>query len=440
MRFSLDSALIVLTLAHALVTPVSANEDKEPKRHALRRASRGFHRSALRHSAGLARDLRVALRGLGSADTARAPVAARNTLANKPYCVYHTGGQTNTSVNTNPFGHPGHSSASSKPSATRSSTTSPTSSPAGQSNFHLAQSYSGSSFFSGWNFFTGGDPTNGVVQYVDQQTATSSNLVSINSAGNAIMRVDNTSQVSGNRNSVRIQTQFTFTGGLLVMDSVHMPTGCGTWPAFWTVGPNWPVEGEIDIVEGVNNYTNNQATIHANTGCQLPTSNVTALGISGSVVGGTNCAALQTNNEGCGVRASQTNSFGEPFNNNGGGVFAMLWDNTGVSVYFFDRQNIPSDITAQAPVPEGWGTPSAFWPASGCNPFQFFQNHAAVFDTTLCGDWAGGVWTATGVPGQDQSCAQRTGVATCQQFVQQNGAALSEAYWEVKGVQIYQSN
>jgi hypothetical protein len=108
-------------------------------------------------------------------------------------------------------------------------------------------------------------------------------------------------------------------------------------------------------------------------------------------------------------------------------TLAVLWDNTGVSVYFFDRQNIPSDITAQAPVPEGWGTPSAFWPASGCNPFQFFQNHAAVFDTTLCGDWAGGVWTATGVPGQDQSCAQRTGVATCQQFVQQNGAALSEA-------------
>jgi len=62
-----------------------------------------------------------------------------------------------------------------------------------------------------------------------------------------------------------------------------------------------------------------------------------------------------------------------------------------------------------------------------------------IFDTTLCGDWAGSAWTATGVPGQDQSCAQITGVATCEQFVQQNGAALSEAYWEVKGVQIYQS-
>lgn len=136
------------------------------------------------------------------------------------------------------------------------------------------------------------------------------------------MRVDTTPQVTGNRNSVRIQTQFTFTGGLVIMDSVHMPTGCGTWPAFWTDGPEWPVTGEIDIVEGVNNYTNNQATVHTGAGCNLPTTNTATLGISGSIVGGTNCAALQTGNQGCGVRASQTNSFGVPFNSAGGGVFA----------------------------------------------------------------------------------------------------------------------
>ena len=23
--------------------------------------------------------------------------------------------------------------------------------------------------------------------------------------------------------------------------------GCGTWPAFWLVGPNWPNGGEIDV-------------------------------------------------------------------------------------------------------------------------------------------------------------------------------------------------
>ena len=150
----------------------------------------------------------------------------------------------------------------------------------------------------------------------------SSNLISINDAGNAIMRVETTPQVTGNRNSVRIQTQFSFTGGLLIMDSVHMPTGCSVWPAFWTNGQQWPNTGEIDIVEGVNDYTNNQATVHTGVGCQLPSSNVTQLGISGAVVGGTNCAALQTGNQGCGVRASQTNSFGAAFNNNGGGVFA----------------------------------------------------------------------------------------------------------------------
>ena len=135
------------------------------------------------------------------------------------------------------------------------------------------------------------------------------------------MRVDTTPQVTGNRNSVRIQTQFSFTGGLVILDSVHMPTGCGTWAAFWTNGALWPTTGEIDIVEGVNDYTNNQATLHTGAGCTLP-NNINALNSSGNLVSGTNCAAVQTNNEGCGYRATQTNSFGAAFNNNGGGVFA----------------------------------------------------------------------------------------------------------------------
>jgi hypothetical protein len=105
----------------------------------------------------------------------------------------------------------------------------------------------------------------------------------------------------------------------------------------------------------------------------------------------------------------------------------VRWDKSGIAIWFFTRNSIPSDITAGAPVDANWGTPSAYWPAQGCNPFQFFQNHVAIFDTTLCGDWAGAVWTGTGVPGQEQSCAQRTGVATCEQFVRQNGASLSEA-------------
>jgi hypothetical protein len=43
------------------------------------------------------------------------------------------------------------------------------------------------------------------------------------------------------------------------------------------------------------------------------------------------------------------------------------------------------------------------------------------------GDWAGAVWSSTGVPGQSVSCAQETGFSTCSAFVQASGASFSEA-------------
>lgn len=168
-----------------------------------------------------------------------------------------------------------------------------------------------------------------------------------------------------------------------------------------SIGPDWPNGGEIDIVEGVNNYTNNQATIHTDVGCTLPSSSSTTLAISGNVVGGTDCAALTTGNQGCGIRASTNNSFGVGFNANGGGVYASMltecltclliliifflvkWDTTGVAVYFFSRDSVPADISASAPEPDSWGNALARWPASSCAPFKFFNNHNAIFDTTL---------------------------------------------------------
>ena len=167
------------------------------------------------------------------------------------------------------------------------------------------------------------------------------------------------------------------------------------------IGPNWPAGGEIDIVEGINNYTNNQATIHTNVGCTLPSSSSTTLAISGSVVGGTDCAAYDTGNEGCGIRSSSNNSFGAGFNNNGGGVYASMlteclaylliliifflvkWDTTGIAVYFFPRGSVPADISADAPKPHSWGYPQGRWPAPTCAPFQYFNHHSAIFDTTL---------------------------------------------------------
>ncbi|EIW65035.1 uncharacterized protein TRAVEDRAFT_109943 [Trametes versicolor FP-101664 SS1] len=325
--------------------------------------------------------------------------------------------------------------------ATASPTATGSSSGSSSSPWKVAQSYEGDTFFDGWDFQNSPDTTtHGVAQYVDKDTANSSNLTEINAAGNAIMRAETTGTVATYRKSIRITSQYSYTGGLVVLDAVHMPTGCGTWPAFWSNGPGWPAGGEIDMVEGVNDYTNNQVTLHTAPGCSMPSSDPTTLGISGSLIGGTDCAAADTANAGCGVRASETNSYGAPFNAMGGGVYATLWDDDGIKTWFFPRSSIPSDLSSSAPQPTTWGTPMAAFAASSCDPFKYFYQHTAIFDTTFCGDWGGGVWDASGVPGQDQSCAARTGVASCSDFVLNNGASFTEAYWEVKSVKIYQKS
>ncbi len=83
--------------------------------------------------------------------------------------------------------------------------------------------------------------------------------------------------------------------------------------------------GEIDIVEGVNDYTNDQSTVHTNVGCSISTTNTTKLQIDSTVVGPTDCSAADTNNQGCGMRSNSNVSFGAAFNNNGGGVYASAF-------------------------------------------------------------------------------------------------------------------
>jgi len=391
-------------------------------------AVRDIHQRAVHN---LARDLRTAFGGFlvprASGDIQHVVYCKRG---NQSPFVNGDGVSGNVSTTT--------SGGTSHPTTTTQSGSKPTATTTPTSPWKLANSYQGDNFYDGWDFFTSPDPTHGIVDFVDQNTAQSNGLLEVNAQGNAVMRVETTQTVSGNRQSVRITTQSQFNGGLVIMDSVHMPTGCGTWSAFWSNGPNWPDGGEIDIVEGVHDYTNNQATIHTDVGCTLPSSSSNALAISGTVVGGTDCAALTTGNQGCGIRASTNNSFGAGFNANGGGVYAMKWDTTGIAVYFFPRGSIPADISDGAPQPDSWGLAQAQWPASSCAPFKFFNNHHAIFDTTLCGDWAGAVWDVTGIPGQGKSCAQITGVSTCEAFVRANGSAMSEAYWEVRSVKIYQ--
>ena len=54
------------------------------------------------------------------------------------------------------------------------------------------------------------------------------------------MGVDHTNVTPNGRPSVRLTSKKSYDSGLVILDLAHMPVGCGTWPAFWTVGPNWP--------------------------------------------------------------------------------------------------------------------------------------------------------------------------------------------------------
>ena len=70
------------------------------------------------------------------------------------------------------------------------------------------------------------------------------------------MRADDWSIVDPSargRDSVRISSLTAYNDSVIVLDLAHMPAGCATWPAFWTLsqqGP-WPNGGEIDIIEGM---------------------------------------------------------------------------------------------------------------------------------------------------------------------------------------------
>ncbi|KIJ34801.1 glycoside hydrolase family 16 protein [Sphaerobolus stellatus SS14] len=293
----------------------------------------------------------------------------------------------------------------------------------------LVDKYSGQTFFDEWDFFTAPDPTHGNVQYVSREEATGSGLATVGADGVAVISVDDTNQVpvGGQRKSVRISSQKHYNGGLFVMDANAMPTGCATWPAFWTVtAQNWPSNGEIDIVEGVNTQTRNQMTLHTGDGCTLDANARPAPGKKQAFTGkllSTTCNALVNSNGGCGVSAAEDNTFG-PIESKGGAVYAMLWDSVGIRVWNFARSEVPQDLTNGAPNPSIWPVPDAFWSTTTCNVDDFFNDHVIVINTTLCGDFAGALYQSDGCP------------ATCAEHIADPNN-FTNAKWKINYVAVY---
>ncbi|KAF7298826.1 putative glycosidase C21B10.07 [Mycena indigotica] len=295
--------------------------------------------------------------------------------------------------------------------------------------YSRTQNIVGTGFYNAFEFEAIGDPTQGRVNYVDRATAQAQNLT-FASADKFVLRTDATTVIGDGspvgRNSVRIRTTATYTTHVAVFDIQHMPQGCGTWPAVWeTDEDSWPRGGEVDILEGVNDQGPNQITLHTSPGCTMPASR-DQTGTSLQL----DCDTNVNNNVGCGVNAVVPTSYGPTFNANGGGWYAVERTNSFINVWFWSRSagNVPADVAqgGSSVDTSTWGTPTANFPSTSCNIPEFFSPNNIIINLTLCGDWAGSVYPASGCPG------------TCNEFVDKNPTALAAAYFEFNSINVYQ--
>jgi hypothetical protein len=154
----------------------------------------------------------------------------------------------------------------------------------------------------------------------------------------------------------------------------------------------------------------------------------------------TDCNIALDDNQGCSTTVTAPYNYGEEFNANGGGVYAMEWTNNAVRVWFFPAMDVPANLLdgyMSIPDPDTFGTPSASFagPCSGSFGEKFF-NHSIIIDTTFCGGWGGGTFGAGA-----SSCPIVEGTSptdSCINYVAGNPQAFREAYWGIRSIRVWE--
>lgn len=312
-------------------------------------------------------------------------------------------------------------------------------------SYSLVSSLSGQKLLSAFTFNEESQDNGGVAAYVSESTAYANDMLGVGSDNAVHLRVDDTKTVSGQRNAIKITSQATYgVGDLIIVDTARQPQVCGAWPAIWFTsvadGITWPEGGELDLNEYVSLETKASFSAHTSQGCYMGTSGYKGVQmLTGS--SGLDCNPADNSDQGCGFRSSQANSTGQGINANGGGVHAIEIASTGISMWVFTRDNVPSDITSKSPSPSSWTTPDFFLSSDNCSPISsYYHDLALIINTNLCGEWAGTVWSDDlSYAGQTLagSCASQTGYSTCAAYVAAEGQDFKHAYWKINSISTY---
>jgi hypothetical protein len=286
----------------------------------------------------------------------------------------------------------------------------------------------------------------GYVQYVDKNTALNMSLIKFKGT-QVYMGVDYVNKVKDGekgRKSVGLTSIKAYSGNnLIVLDAEHIPTsmgalpnGCATWPSWRFTGPDWPNNGEIDVVEYCNTQNIDLTSLHTSVGCSQVNEDKSlftgtwSTGSDGKTPA-TNCtgtAPKQFSGQGCGIRGT-AQPVGYDFNKQKGGVYVLEWIPAQfIRMFFFPRAKIPADLIANAPLPDTWGLPYARFSLDSKDcPTSHFMNNTMLFSNTFCGDKAGG-------SDFSKKCSSSV---KCQDYVKLNPSYFKEAYWLINYVKVF---
>jgi len=341
----------------------------------------------------------------------------------------------------------------------------------------LTDKQEGKNFFSNYAFYSGADSegSNGYINYLDKEKAFAESIANVTFEpidggvkSEPFIYMSTTPTAEGPRNSVRLEGLKRYNRGLFIIDVRHMPAGCGTWPAFWMSDEaNWPVNGEIDIIEGVNTQTKVKTALHTTRVCQMDD---VPLGVKTGVWDTAQGVPMQNGtldmtlreandcfvynphqwlNQGCVAMTSNEGTIGAPLNKKGGGVFVLEWDPVNhymKSWVFTPHGEVPQNlkntlITANnahaskrvAPDPSTWPLPYAYFPIGlGTNcPSSHFRNMRIIFNMALCGSVAGNRFF--------MDCPDLyKKYGSCNNYIDANAPEMDDIFWKIRGVYVYE--